>query len=615
MFVLTSEDILRSGATSIPEALRWVPGLSVLSVDGRSWAISARGSNRMYSDKILVMIDGRPLYMPLFSGLSWDAVDVPLDEIEQIEVVRGPGAVMWGPNAVNGVINIITKRASVSKGLRVGAVGGNELRAAAEVSWGAAPSDAFAYRVWSKLERRTPGYGSPGLYYFDVSGYQEPVLRDLDMDRGDFGFRFDGRSGERDQWSVEGDFSMVERHDPLAFPALAPAVDKVVGNSHYSGGFVQARWSHITANGGESVLQVSFDKSRFSYPFVNPDLNNLIVDYQHRWRIAENHEFYCGAGYQQYWDTATGTRYTFFSPVSSVYRAGDLVARDEWQIVPGRWMASAGIRVDYHSVRQAEYQPSFRLLYTPSNRQSVWAAFSRAVRAPNRFDRDLMLDDGQTDAAGFPVTLLFVGSKSMLSETERSLEAGYRRQSGQRWSVDFSLFRSDYGRLRAISTPPYPEMTVNGPALFLNETNLGAGRSYGGEISGTVQVRQSWRLVPSYSYVKDRRWLPASDTGTYVWDRLPSDLRHQALLRSQHDLSRNLKLDLMARARSRDRTFGTPGALLLDARLGWKATRSGEISLTVQNLTDRHLIEILPEAVFPAIPVRRLFVIRWTQRF
>jgi iron complex outermembrane receptor protein len=615
VFVLTGEDIRRSGATSIPEALRWVPGLSVLSVDGRSWAISARGSNRVYSDKILVMIDGRPLYMPLFSGLLWDAVDLPLEEIEQIEVVRGPGAVMWGPNAVNGVINIITRKASAAKGLRVSGATGNESRATAEAAWSASTGDALSYRVWSKFDDRTPAFGSPGYYFFDLYNYPVSSIRDLDLGRGSAGFRIDGGSGEKDQWTVVGDIYRVDRHDPLAYPALAPSVDPVDGRTRYTGGFLQARWTRTTAGGGESALEISYDKTRLAYPFIDAGLNNLMMDYRRRWRIAESHEFYCGAGFQQYWDKTSANRFVAFDPANSVYRTGDVVARDEWQIVPGRVLGSAGIRIDYNSYRQIEYQPSIRLLYTPSITQSFWAAVSRAVKAPNRFDRDLTLDDGQMDGGGTPITMLFTGSKSMRSETERSVEAGYRRQSGQRWSADVSAFLSDYKSLRAITLPAEPDMDESGLTFSMAENNLGSGRSYGGELAGTVQINPAWRLLPSYSYVKDTRWLPASTTGSYFWDRLPSDLRHQGLLRSQHDLGRSLKLDLMARTRSRDRTFGTPGTLLLDVRLGWRPTRTGELSFTVQNVADRHLIEIVPEGVFPAIPIRRLLIVRWTQRF
>src|SRR5450432_1191845 len=205
VFVLTADDIRRSGATSIPEALQWVPGLTVLRPDGRSWVVSARGSSRLYSDKILVMIDGRSLYTPLFSGVVWDAVDVALQDIERIEIVRGPGAVMWGPNALNGVINIITKSAQSTKGAAVSLAAGNELRGAAETRFGAAPSERLAYRVWGKLDYRTPAFSSPGYYFFDSFTYRDPAIKNLDEADGRLGFRIDGQPTEKDQWTVQGD--------------------------------------------------------------------------------------------------------------------------------------------------------------------------------------------------------------------------------------------------------------------------------------------------------------------------------------------------------------------------------------------------------------------------
>src|SRR5450755_2250827 len=219
VFVLTAEDIRRSGATSIPEALRWVPGVTVLSVDDRSWVVSIRGSARLYSDKILVMIDGRSLYTPLFSGVVWDAVDVALQDIERIEIVRGPGAVMWGPNALNGVINIITKSAQSTKGAAVSLAAGNELRGAAETRFGAAPSERLAYRVWGKLDYRTPAYDSPGEYAFVGFRYRDPVIHNLDAADGRLGFRVDGQPTEKDQWMVQGDLYKTGRQDPQAFPA------------------------------------------------------------------------------------------------------------------------------------------------------------------------------------------------------------------------------------------------------------------------------------------------------------------------------------------------------------------------------------------------------------
>ena len=308
-----------------------------------------------------------------------------------------------------------------------------------------------------------------------------------------------------------------------------------------------------------------------------------------------------------------------FDPADSVFRSGDVVLRDEWQPVPGRLTVSAGIRIDYNSYRDIEYQPSLRLLYTPGPSQSAWLAVSRAVRTPNRVDRDISFDLGTTAVFGIPMAVINYGSRSMQSEVARTAEGGYRFQSGQRWSVDTSVFFSRYERLRSIDQAA-PELVVTSSGVFLqlpmHMANSGAGRSYGGEVSATVQAHSGWRLIPSYAYVKDDRWLPADSPGyTYAWDHVPSDLRHQGGLRSQHDLSRNLQFDLMARARSRDCTYALPGVLLLDARLSWHPIRATEISFSLRNLTGKHVFETVSEGATPAIPTRRTFLVQWVQRF
>ena len=622
VFVLTAEDIRRSGATSIPEALQWVPGMTVLSLDGRSWVVSIRGSSRLYADKILVMIDGRSLYTPLFSGVIWDAIDVPMGDIEQIEVVRGPGAVMWGPNAVNGVINIITKKARQTKGGQVTASTGNENRGGLESRWGAAPSDKIAYRVWGKLDYRTPAYNSPGLYKFGTYSYLDPSIRNLDTATGRMGFRVDGQPNEKDQWTIQGDLYKTDRQDPLGYPGVLPAVIRMQGHTDYDGGYLQGRWTRTSSSGSESVVQFSYDRNRLDYSTVGGDMHNLTADFQKRTQTGERNEIYWGAGFQQYWDDSQSYRLLSFNPSAEVIRSGDIVLRDEWQAVPGLLTASAGVRVDYISFGDIEYQPSLRLLYTPKPNQSAWLAVSRAVRTPNRTDRDVVGDLGTitVPGVGIPVSVIETGSKSMRSEVARTAEGGYRFQSGQRWSVDASGFFSVYERLRSVDFAVAPQLVISGSSVYLrlpvHAANSGAGRSYGGEAWGTIQVRRGWRLIPSYSYVKDDRWLPASSPAYYYnWDHTPSDLRHQGTVRSQHDLARNWQLDLMARARSRDYTYGLPGVLLIDTRLNWHPVRGTDISFSLQNLTDRHVYETVAEGVTPAIPIRRTFLVQWRQRF
>jgi iron complex outermembrane receptor protein len=285
-----------------------------------------------------------------------------------------------------------------------------------------------------------------------------------------------------------------------------------------------------------------------------------------------------------------------------------------------RLLVSAGVRVDYSSLHRLEYQPSLRFLYTPDTRQSAWVAASRAVRTPNRFDRDIVADDGTYLIQGLPVNVGFTGTKPFASEVERSLEAGYRRQSGQRWSVDASVFFSYYERLRALEAPLIPTIVFDGQAPRFVATartnNAGAGHSYGGELWATWRVHPRLQFMPSYSYLEERRWLPTrTAVSQYAWDGHLSSLKHQGTLRSQIDLGPNVQLDLMARARSRDPMWEIPGALLLDARLAWRPLRASELSLTVRDLTNRQVLEGLSEGPTPAIPLRRILILKLTQRF
>jgi iron complex outermembrane receptor protein len=620
IFVLTAEDIRRSGATCIPEALEWVPGLTVLHLDGRSWVVSARGGARLYADKILVMIDGRSLYTPLFSGVVWDAIDVPMADIEQIEVVRGPGAVMWGPNAVNGVINIITKSAKATKGAQVSLAAGNAMVASTEARVGAAPSDGLAYRVWGKFDDLIPAFNSPGFFRFSNEfNYEAPSIHNLNSGTGRAGVRLEGQSGEKDRWMVQGEGYKVDRQDPMAIAVLLPSViQRVQGHTDYEGGDIQAKWIHTTNAGNESELQFTYSKDDWNYPYLGGQINNLTLDYQKRIQTGEHNELYWGVGFQQYWDSTQGGTLSF-SPAAATIRTGDVVLRDEWQFVPGLWMASAGVRLDYNSYRKLEVQPSFRLLFTPDSKQSAWFAISRAVRNPSRFDLNVVGNDGLVEVGPTVAAIEVLGDPSFRPEVENSVEAGYRFQAGQRWSVDASIFWSYYTQLRLLQTTG-PTVDFTGPVPTVQEDlcigNGGTGRNYGGEVWGTIQLLEHWRLIASYSYLNEVRWMPASTAAMqYVWDGTPAQVPHQVLLRSQHDLFRNIRVDLIARARSHDDSLNLPGVFLIDARLAWRPTRSGEISATVQDLANRQVIECYPEIATPAIPIRRTFIFRWTQRF
>ena len=619
IYVLTADDIRRSGANSIPEALEGVPGLIVQQVDGRMWSISARGSARLFSDKMLVMIDGRSLYTPLFSGVFWDMLDVPLENIERIEIIRGPGAVMWGPNAVNGVINIITKKARDTQGVLLSVGAGNDVYGSVLARWGAEPTERFAYQVWAKLEDQNPADSSRGSYGQEPGVvYTNPTpITDLNTESARLGFRLDGQLSAKDQLTVEGDVFALGRQDAVGYPLLiGETMDFEKASTTGSGGFVEALWTRTNSAGNESSLQFAFDKNQVDYPFLGGDLNNLTIDFQKRLQTSDRNEVYWGFGFQHYWDSTYTLRFAGFQPASDGYYLGDAVLRDELQLIPSRLLASAGMRVDYTSYTRFDFQPSVRLLYTPSTRQSLWAAVSRAVRVPSRVDRGLTCEEGDELILGvLPIEVQMFGSRLMRPEVENSLELGYRFQSGQRWSADFSTFWSYYTSLVAVGIPQQLQVQmVDGVPEFLMNLvaeNGATARSYGGEASATWQLTPVWRLRPSYSYLDEAPRLPPN----HMWMLDTSGYRHQGAIRSQYDLSRHLQLDLTARAQSRNTVWDLPGAVLFDARLGWRPARDTEFSFSMQDLTGREIVETYAQSPFVSIPTRRTFLVRWVQRF
>ncbi len=621
VFVLTSEDIRRSGATSIPEALKWVPGLTVLQIDGRYWSISARGAGRLYADKILVMVDGRSLYTPLFAGVMWESIDVPLDLIEQIEVVLGPGAVMWGPNAVNGVINIITTHSRAAKGTTISASAGNIVHGSVLARWSAAPSDRVAYQIWGEFADRNPANGHSGINLFDSTyRFKSSPIDSLRSTAARAGFGVDLSLSAKDEVMLQGMVHNDERREFLAFPIVLPGlVDYAGGSTNDHGGFILGRWTHSNAHNAEDSLQFSFYREHAGFPFVQSSIKNLTVDYQRRRQVGEYNELYLGGGFQQYWDETNTQRFVGFQPSRATYRAGDAVLRDEFQLKPDRLLLTAGVRVDYTSFTRFEFQPAVRLLYTPSSRQSMWLGLSRAVRVPSRFDRDMNSDGGSFLIGPAMVKVDERGSTSTKSEVARTAEAGHRIQPGKRWSGETSVFLTFYDKLRILQAPLMPNITIVGQvpvfSIVLSQQSAGTGRSYGGETSLTWQVSPVWRLIPSYSYLNEKTWFPNDPTQFYAWLFLSASSRHQALLRSQFDLTRRLQVDLMGRARSRNLANELPGVLLLDARVGWRPKANMEFSISAQNLTGRSVIEAYSESPFVSLPLRRTFVAKWTQRF
>jgi iron complex outermembrane recepter protein len=543
--VITREDIRRSGATRLPEALRLATNLEVDQLDASQWAISSRGFNSPLANKLLVLIDGRTVYSPLFAGVFWDTQDVLLEDIEQIEVISGPGAALWGANAVNGVINITTRKASDTQGFLASGGGGTELHGFGGGRYGGTLGAKAHFRVYGK--------------YSDRDGTSLPTGQDArnDWSAGQGGFRLDWDAGTGDLITLQGDL-IDDRTD------LTATTDGVM-----RGGNVIGRWSHKITAASDLKAQLYVDRAHRDLPGSYDDgLNTYDFDFQHRIAWGKRHDIVWGVGYRVVKDDFRSGAVVFLPQQVSLetfssFGQDEIALRDRLHL-------TLGLKVEHNSYTGFEFQPSVRLGWQVSDRQTLWAAISRAVRTPSRLDRDLA----------------FLPGLGFNSEEVRAYELGYRGQAGERLAVSVSAFYQDYDDLRSQEPAgpgsPFPIVLANGQE----------GKSYGVESTARFRVMDWWQLQAGYSELRVTiRPKPGSLDPSFGASEA-ADSRHHVSLRSSFDLSRQLELDAGFRYVSRitNPNVTTPGYSELDLRLGWLPLPRLELSVVGQNLLhDRHV--------------------------
>ncbi|HKX31556.1 MAG TPA: TonB-dependent receptor plug domain-containing protein, partial [Blastocatellia bacterium] len=405
IYVITQEEIRRSGLTTIPEVLRMAPGLSVARIDGSKWAISARGFNGRFANKLLVLIDGRSVYTPQFAGMYWEIQNLPLEEVERIEVIRGPGGTLWGANAVNGVINIITKRAEDSQGGLLTIGGGSEEQGFGLARYGARIGADASYRVYAKYFNRGGLVNAAG---YNAHDWQNWVGG---------GWRLDWQRSERETLTVQGDIhdtglretsTSISLFNPLAPRALTPA--------EYTGGNVMGRWTHAFSDRSDMTLQTYFDRSCYNSFDVGERVDTFDLDFQHRLAFGRQ-DLLWGLGYRVITDRTRTDSPTQFTPPGRTSHLFSAFAQDELMLVKDRLRLTIGSKLEHHYFTGFDAQPNARLLWTPSARQTVWAAVSRAVRTPARSDRGLRYNNSAFfDADGLLNVVAFLGNPKHNSE-------------------------------------------------------------------------------------------------------------------------------------------------------------------------------------------------------
>lgn len=585
VYVLSRADIRRSGVGTLPDALRLVPGVQVARIDANKWAVSVRGFNSRFANKLLVLVDGWSAYSPLYSGVFWETLDLPLDEIDRIEVIRGPGGTMWGANAVNGVINIITTNAHESEGASIAVAGDTDgPGGTATVRGGWHFGESGAARAYIKGFDRASGAG--------------PALDDdWDVLRG--GFRLDAGPAANG-WSTQGTFYEGRLGQTLgpqpSLPQLAGYTNDTV---QVDGAQLSTAWTRTLA--GRSVLswRAFVDHSHRAERLVEERRNTLDVDVQHRFAVARAQDVVWGGGYRASADDVVGTAFAAFSPRSLTMHWASAFVQDEIAL-PGAIRVTAGAKLERTTFTGVNLQPSVRALWSVSARHGLWASASRAVRMPSRAEVSVevavqSLPPNEVN----PLPTQIVLEATRRSETERlvAYEAGYRGQLGSALSIDVSAFANAYsGISRQVTGDPVLRMGSAGPYLRVPIVGIGDATraSRGAEVAVEWHPRASVRIVGAYTALEIDEIVPAVRNSITTAGSAP---RHQLVLRAHMDLPHGLELDPAFRAVSMLEDGSAEGYRAIDIRVGHRVSRALDVSLIGRNLLGGKHIEFQPTIV------------------
>ena len=550
--VLRREDLRRAGITSLPEAMRLATGVFAARIFGAGWAISARGFAISTSNKMLVMIDGRTVYSPVFAGVFWEAQDLMLADIDRIEVVRGPGGSLWGANAVNGIISIITKRAADTKGTLVQTGVGTDNRALAAIRYGGKWS-RFDYRVYGQFraddDREFVAGGS---------------ARD-DLQFGQGGFRMESAGASSSRWLVQGDAYSVRS-------GLADRAD-----TRMTGGNVLTRFTHQFSP--ESALQVQayYDYTRRRVPLQYRALRHTFdLDVQQRLRRGRHDMVFGGGARASDGDDLGDGPGFFFEPRTRLSTLASAFFQDEIAMVPNRFFVTAGAKVERNDFSGVELQPTARLRWSPDSVHTVWGAVSRAVRMPTRFETDLRIRLGNTGR------LLITGSDAFESEDVVAYEAGYRTRPATWLSIDIAAFNNRYTDLRSQDLPAVP-----GDPIVLGNTLT--ARTSGVETSVTTQLGARLLVRGSYSYLRERFGRTPASRDVTGGASEANDPSHIGRIRAALDLTRDFELDATVWFSSALPAPAVPGYAEMNLRFGWRPREAFDLSVIGQHLLhDRH---------------------------
>jgi iron complex outermembrane recepter protein len=610
IFVITSEDIRRSGATNIPDLLRMVPGLDVAQIDANTWAISARGLNGRFTNELLVVVDGRNVYTPTFGGVLWDTLDLPLEDIERIEVIRGPGGTIWGANAVNGVINIISKKAAETRGGMVVAGGGNLDHGFGTLQYGGQLGKSTDYRLYTK--------------YFN----QDHMPSLIGADGGDGwhllqgGFRTDSKLSPNDTLTAQGTLYNGEEGTPTLFlpSVLSPGYQNIDNAVDLSGGFLQSSWNHVYSARSDTVFQVSFDHYKRN-DILKEKRSTVALDFQHHFAWGSRQDVVWGASYDYTNSDTQGNFTVSLQPADLNMQLFSAFFQDEVALIPNKLYITLGTKLEHNRYTGFNLMPSARVSWTPSTRHMFWAAVSQVDRTPAESDTAVRANvGGFPGPGGTPLLVAIVGNPRFKDEGLTAYELGYRVELFRHLSMDLASYFSKYDHQQTTEpVAPFFEAAPSPPHLVVPRTflNLMHGEAHGFEMAVNWKATDRWTLSPGYAFERIHMHLdPVSqDTGSVLNAEGITPV-HSAQLRSHLNLAHGIAWDASAYFVDRLRSGTSPSYTRLDTGLTWRLTEGLALSAVGQNLLkDRHLEFLDDSATVRSTLVKRSAYVKLTWQF
>lgn len=590
IFIISDEDIRRSGATSIPDALRMAPGLQVARINANQWAVTIRGINERTANKLLVLMDGRTLFSPGFSGTMWETLDMQMETIERIEVIRGSGATLWGANAVNGVINIISKNAKKTQGAELSVTAGDD-----QVFGSARYGFQIDKHSFGRVHFQNKHHDS----YLNPTGANN--YDGWDAQQG--GVQLDLSDGDDDAVKIQSNFFHGQFKEQSLRPLLTAPYFDMLRNQQDSTMFsLLSRWDKTLSATSDFSLQAYYDYQQHEF-FLPSNFHQFDLDFQHHQKLTVRHDLIWGGGYRFIQDHYSNNAYYQYQSASRGYSLYNGFLQDEMMLIPDRLKFIVGSKFEHNAFSGLQIQPNARLIWSPDSRHSIWTAVSKAVTTPSRSKQELDIwlatEPPSAETGNLPVKVTgqtSVAPQKYKSEEVLAYELGYHFQSSK-LSTDLSLFYNDYSRL--------PQIVAGSPNIALSETGIPyilfpvgltngiKGYTYGSELSGTWQATDFWKLNLSYGYLDARFKNPDGSLHPFS-DGNP---QNQFSLRSSFDVSDNVELDMWFRYVDKLAAASTkPVAnyLSVNLRLAYKPIRNLELSLVGNNLIENH-VEFNPD--------------------